>query len=101
MDHKYKIHYLPCAQKDLTEIIEYIKIDSPNEALDMLTKIDNAILKLKNFPFIGKIPKDNRLRYLNYRILIIDHYLVFYVIINNEVEIRRILHGKRDYMFLL
>jgi toxin ParE1/3/4 len=34
--------------------------------------------------------------------LIVENYLVFYVIMDDEtVEIRRIISGKRDYQFLL
>jgi len=35
--------------------------------------------------------------------LIINNYIVFYVVNENieEIEIRRILHGKRKYKFIL
>ncbi len=101
MSKKYIIEYLPIAEKDLTEIIEYIQLDSPQSALNLLDEIDSTISKLEDFPYIGKIPKDARLQYLNYRILIVSSYLVFYVVKNDIVEIRRILHGKRKYEFLL
>lgn len=101
MSKKYSIKYLPIAEKDLTEIIEYVKLDSPQSALSLLDEIDITILKLEDFPFIGKIPKDSRLQLLNYRILIVSSYLVFYVVNDNIVEIRRILHGKRKYDFIL
>ena len=98
---KLKIHYLSIAEKDVTEIIDYISKDSPNAALNLINKIDTKIKVLSDFPEIGKIPDDVRLEKLGYRILIIDNYLVFYVIKNEEIEIRRILHGKRRYEFLL
>lgn len=101
MSRKYSIEYLPIAEKDLTEIIEYVTLDSPQSALNLLDEIDNTILKLEDFPYIGKIPKDSRLQLLNYRILIVSSYLVFYVVKDDIVEIRRILHGKRNYEFLL
>lgn len=101
MSKKYMLEYLPIAEKDLTEIIEYVQLDSPQSALNLLDEIDSTILKLEDFPYIGKIPKDARLQYLNYRILIVSSYLVFYVVKDNIVEIRRILHGKRKYDFLL
>lgn len=101
MNKKYSIKYLPIAEKDLTEIIEYVKLDSPQSALSLLDEIDITILKLEDFPFIGKIPKDSRLQLLNYRVLIVSSYLVFYVVNDNIVEIRRILHGKRKYDFIL
>jgi addiction module RelE/StbE family toxin len=101
MSKKYSIEYLPVAERDLTEIIEYIQLDSPDSALNLLEEIDIAILKLEDFPFIGKIPKDCRLQLLNYRILIVSSYLIFYVFKDDIVEIRRIFHGKGKYDFLL
>ncbi|WP_202710316.1 type II toxin-antitoxin system RelE/ParE family toxin [Sporosalibacterium faouarense] len=100
MSKKYETKYLPIAERDLTEIIEYIQLDDPIAAIKFLDKIDSSISKLEEIPFIGKIPKDSRLEYLSYRILIIGNYLVFYVVQENTVEIRRILHGKRKYDFL-
>ncbi len=101
MKKKYSIKYLPVAQRDLGGIIEYIKIDSPVSAHKFLDKFDKSVVKLEDFPFMGQIPKDNRLQRLKYRILVIDSYLVFYVVKDTIVEIRRILHGKRRYSFLL
>lgn len=101
MDKKFKIEYLPSAENDLEEIFEYIMIDSPNAALNLLNKIDETISKLGYFPEIGVVPKDRRLRRLGYRILIVDNYLIFYVHTKEVVEIRSVLHGKRNYQFLL
>lgn len=101
MSKKYRIEYLPVAQKDLTEIIEYIQKDNPSAALAFLDEIDETISKLENFPFMGQVPKDRHLEYLGYRTLIIGSYLVFYVVKEDCAEIRRVLHGKRKYSFLL
>ena len=100
MEKKYKIEYLPSSAKDLTEIVDYIKIDSPQSALNFLDKIDESISRLEQFPFIGVIPKDIRLQSLGYRILIIDNHLIFYVVFDDIIEIRRIISGKRKYDFL-
>jgi addiction module RelE/StbE family toxin len=100
MEKKYKIEYLPSSAKDLTEIVDYIKIDSPQSALNFLDKIDESISRLEQFPFIGVIPNDIRLQSLGYRILLIDNYLVFYVVFDDIVEIRRIISGKRKYEFV-
>ncbi len=101
MTDKYTIEYLPIAEKDLLEIFEYIKADNPGAAIDFIEEIDESISKLESFPFIGHIPHDPRLKYLNYRVLVIRSYLVFYVTFEETVEIRRILHGKRKFSFLL
>ena len=103
MNNKFRIEYLPIAEKDLTEILDYIQIDNPTAALNLLDEIDKAISKLSYFPYMGSIPKDQRLILLNYRMLIVANYLVFYVVLDEEevVEIRRVLHGKRKYDFLV
>lgn len=100
MDKRYNDGYLPIAQEDLLGIIEYIQTDDPTAAHSFLDQVDKIISKLSYFPYMGSIPKDIRLMHLNYRVLIIDNYLVFYVVLEDEVEIRRILHGKRQYSFL-
>jgi len=100
MKKKYRVKYLPVAQRDLVEIIDYIRIDSPDSAMGFLNRFDKAVVKLENSPLMGTLPKDNRLQSLGYSILVIDNYLIFYVVKDSIVEIRRILHGKRRYSFL-
>jgi plasmid stabilization system protein ParE len=101
MSGKFHIEYLPIAEKDLTEILDYIQIDNPTAALKLPDDVDKAVSKLAHFPYMGRVPKDQRLIQLNYRMLIEDNYLVFYVVLDNVVEIRRIVHGKRKYDFLI
>lgn len=101
MKNKYDIEYLPSAQKDIFDIVEYIKLDNPSAALNFVDKLDESISQLADFPLIGIVPKDSRLQLLHYRMLIIDNYLVFYVLKDNTVEIRRVIHSKRKYDFLL
>lgn len=103
MRKKYNINYLSIARKDLTDIIEYIQEDNPNAALKFLNQIEDTISKLEDFPYMGATPKDTLLQYKSYLILVIQSYLVFYVVKEKtlEVEIRRIIHGKRKYDFLL
>ena len=101
MNKKYRIEYLAIAAQDLTDIIEYITLDNPQSALKLLDEIDESILKLEDFPYMGINPRDTRLQRLKYRILVVSNYLVFYVVKDDYVEIRRILHGKRKYQFIL
>ncbi|MEW6228275.1 MAG: type II toxin-antitoxin system RelE/ParE family toxin [Bacillota bacterium] len=101
MGGKFRVEYLPVAQRDLTEIIEYIQVDSPTAAIRLLDEIDEAISRLEEFPLIGHVPNDPRLKALNYRILVVGNYLVFCVVADDVIEIRRVLHGKRQYEFLL
>ncbi|OXS54445.1 addiction module toxin RelE [Cohnella sp. CIP 111063] len=101
MEKKLPIKYLPSASQDITDIIEYISVDNPPAALNLLNLFDEKISTLAYFPHSGPIPNDKRLQLLNYRMLVVDNYLVFYVVYLEFIEIRRVLHGKRKYGFLL
>jgi toxin ParE1/3/4 len=98
---KYQINLTEAAEQDLTEIADYTAGENPSAALKVIVRIEKNILKLEDFPLIGVVPRIRRLARKGYRILIVDDYLIFYVIVNNEIiEIRRILRGKLGYQFL-
>lgn len=84
MGQKYKIEYLPIAEEDISNFIHYIMLDNPDAALSMANKFDRSMSILEDFPNSGAIPNDIRLQSLNYRILIVDPYLVFYVVLRNS-----------------
>jgi addiction module RelE/StbE family toxin len=97
----FTIRYLSTAQRDLVEILEYIKKDRPGAASGLMDKFDKSIAHLATNPELGIIPKDERLKRLGYRVLVVDKYLVFYVLKPKTVQIRRVIHGARRYSFLL
>ena len=75
--------------------------DEPEAAGTLLNEIDAAILHLEEFPDMGVTPKNRRLANKGYKILIVNTYLVFYVVAGDIVEIRRIVSSKRNYTKLL
>ncbi|MFC1821123.1 type II toxin-antitoxin system RelE/ParE family toxin [Thermodesulfobacteriota bacterium] len=101
MTKRYGIRYLRTAERDLEDIFEYVKNDKPAAAISLIERFDKSISQLESNPFLGVIPKDYRLKQLGYRMLVIDNYLVFYVVKTKTVQIRRIIHGARSYSFLL
>jgi toxin ParE1/3/4 len=101
MSQKYEVRYLSTAQRDLREIFDYIQKDNPSAAVAQLEEFDKAIARLEMTPLLGVIPKDERLRRLGYRMLIVGQYLVFYIVRGNIVQIRRVIHGARQYQFLI
>ncbi|MBN2373597.1 type II toxin-antitoxin system RelE/ParE family toxin [bacterium] len=101
MSKSLKILYLSTAERDLVEIFEYIKKDNPGAAISQLERFDKVISMLASNPLLGIIPKDDRLKRLGYRILVIDKYLVFYIVKAEAIQIRRVIHGARRYSFLL
>jgi plasmid stabilization system protein ParE len=98
---KYSVEYLPLAYDDLEDMFTYIVADDPEAAATLLNEIDAAILHLEDFPDMGVTPKNRRLANKGYKVLIINAYLVFYVVDGDIVEIRRIVSSKRNYTKLL
>jgi len=97
----YDIRYLKTAESDLYEIFDYISRDNPSVAAGLLERIDNSISRLASNPYLGVVPRNVRLNNKGYRILVVDKYLVFYVVKEKIVQIRRVIHGARNYNFML
>ena len=98
---RLRVVYLRKAQQDLLEACGYIETDSPAEAAGWLNRVDRSLGRLSRFPQSGTMPKDGRLAAMGYRMVVIGEYLAFYLIRRNRVQIRRVLHGRRRYGFLL
>lgn len=98
---KFKISILQVAREDIGEIFFYIAENNPESALAMTDKIINKIDTLAEFPLAGKIVPVNELAKKEYRMLIIDSYIVFYRVIDDEVVVYKVLHGKQEYPDLL
>ena len=98
---KYRLEYLPIAVADLDDIFIFVADNSPQAAMALLDRLDASIVGLESFPEMGVLAKPPRLARKGYRVLIIDDVLVFYVVLDGIVEIRRILSGKRNYANLV
>lgn len=98
---KYQIRLLRIAEEDFTEIISFIADDNPTAAEEMAVKIEKNIELLAENPMLGRIPRDEDIKNLGYRYIIIQNYIVFYTVEEKTILIHRILHGARNYKSLL
>lgn len=98
---KYQIRLLKAAEEDLTEIISFIAADNPIAANTIADKIEKNIELLSENPLSGRIPRDEDIKNLGYRYIIVQNYIVFYAIEERTILIHRILHGARNYKSLL
>ena len=96
MASKYTLRYLPVAVDDLVSIFDWIANDSPRNAAAFVEKLDQRIGNLRTHPLVGHIPQDETLEKSGYRVLVIESYLVFYLIRGRTVEIHRVIHGSRN-----
>ena len=101
MSVKCTLRYLPIAQNDLISIFDFIAQGSPNRALSFVDKLDERVGLLERHPSLGRVPRHPKLREYGYRVLIIESYLVFYIIRGKEIEVHRVVHGSRNLDHLI
>jgi toxin ParE1/3/4 len=103
MNKKYKLSFLPLFEKDLTEITDYIAINLHNpEAADRLVDdIESAINKRLDAPLSFTPFHSAKHRLHPYYRINVRNFTVFYVVIEDTMEVRRVLYSKRDLDKLL
>ena len=98
---KYELKIFPSAEQDLKDITDYLNELSPEAALKMYDEIVDSIASLERMPMRCPLSKNTVLRAKEYRMLMVNNYVVFYIVSGNIVQIRRILYGRRRYEFLV
>ncbi|MDR2174009.1 MAG: type II toxin-antitoxin system RelE/ParE family toxin [Burkholderiales bacterium] len=98
MDKRYTLRYLPLFEQDLTEARNHIALNlrNPKAAPRLVEDTERAILKRLANP-LGFAPyrsiRDRKQPY--YRIKI-RNFVVFYVVIENVMEVRRFVYSRRN-----
>lgn len=87
-----------CARQDLIDIWRYIAPNDLAAADALLDRIDEKCALLARHPRLGVERSDIRpgLRYL-----VVGAYLILYRIIEDGIEVVRVVHGRRDLFNLL
>ncbi len=90
------------AKDDLAEINEYISnsLQNPDAAKRMIKKIVNQLHMLERFPEMGAILLPQNAPVI-YRYLVCGSYMAFYHITEHNVQVDRILYGRRNYLHIL
>ncbi len=101
----YSVKITPKASDDLDGIYRYIANELVNEdaAENLMDKIESGVMRLREFPLSCSLVADEILRDKGYRRLIIDNYVVFYLVDEAEqrVVIMRVLYGRQKYQDIL
>ena len=98
---KYKVKIYPAAQMDLNDIVSYLNTLSPQAAIRYYDLLVEKIGSLAEMPERCPFVRNIALKVKGYRYLIVENYLVFFVVKGDTVQIRRILYNKRQYKGLL
>lgn len=99
MENKqYVLRILPLFEDDLNSIVDYISLQlhSPLAALSFIDEVEAAILeRLPYAESFEQYPSLKKRSYPYYKIHV-KNYMIFYVVIGNIMEVRRIIYSKRN-----
>ena len=95
----YELRFLPLFEDDLDEIVDYItyRLKNPAAAERLVYDVETAILE--RLPCAEAFEPFHSVRerqYPYYRIQV-RNFTVFYVVIGNVMEVRRILYSRRNW----
>lgn len=103
MVKKYRLRYLPLFEQDMSGIADYISDDlqNPQAALRLIDDVDAAIRKRLTAPLIYAPYDSKKAREHVYYTIRVRNYTVFYVVIDDVMEVRRVIYSRRDLAELL
>ena len=85
--------FSPRAVRDLDEILQYISVDRPDTAIQIVARLEQECEKLAEFPKIGVL-RNELIEGL--RALPVGNYIVYYTQRRGGVRIERVIHAARD-----
>ena len=88
-----RLLFRPLAKQDLTDIWDYIAVDNADRAENVVRDIYGRLGKIAHNPYMGRARPEieDGLRSFS-----ISRYVAFYSLIQDGIEVIRILHGSRD-----
>lgn len=99
MNERYKIKYTRLFDKDLNEILGYIKLKlgNVNAANRLYEKIIKEITERAYSPDTYEKYNSKRDRDMIFYRIYVKKYTIFYTVNNNTMEVRRILYSRRNF----
>lgn len=99
----YKLTFLPLFEDDLLEITNYITntLQNPSAAHRLVDDVELAIIKRLEMPLSYAPYQSSKLRKHPYYRINVRNFSVFYVVIDDTIEVRRLLYSKRNIDELL
>ena len=94
----YQLHYLPLFEQDLLETVNYISnvLQNKNAAERLTDDAEKAILKRLDNPLAFETYHSAKKREHPYYRIYVRNYTVFYVVIGNVMEVRRLIYAARN-----
>ena len=94
----YELRILPLFEDDLNEIVDYItyRLRNPIAAEALVDEVEKAIYeRLSWAESFAPYPSSRERKYPYYPIPV-KNFTIFYVVIGNTMEVRRIIYSRRN-----
>ncbi|GHU43081.1 translation repressor RelE [Clostridia bacterium] len=103
MAELFKLRYLPLFYQDLSQVHDYIShiLQNPMAAKQLIESTEQAILNRLHNPLASSPYHSFKNRNFPYYSIPVKNYIVFYVVIDQVMEVRRFLYCKRNFSALL
>ena len=94
----YKLRFLPLFEEDLTGIVDYIafRLKNPIAAEALVNDVQKAIQDRLSCAEAFEPYHSARDRQHPYYRISVRNYTIFYVVIDDVMEVRRIVYSRRD-----
>lgn len=103
MENNFEVVIFPLAQADMEEIFNYISNNLKNKiaAGKLINDFKRTIEIIRLFPESFPLINNEYVNDKNIRKVSLKNYIIFYRIVNYEIQIIRVLHGLQKYEKLL
>ena len=95
---RYKLNILPLFEDDLNEIVDYItyRLRNPLAAERLVDEVERAIKDRLDYAESFEPYCSSRERKYPYYRIQVKNFTIFYVVIGNTMEVRRIIYSRRN-----
>jgi plasmid stabilization system protein ParE len=103
MSKIFRLRYLPLFQQDVAETMDHIAIQlkNPIAAHQFMEEVETAIEERLSFPLAYEPYPSSRKRAQKYYRIYVKNYTIFYVVIDDIMEVRRLLYSRRNLSELI
>ena len=100
---QYGLRFLPLFEYDLNNAVEYIRynLGNPDAALRLIDEVEAAIFRRLDKPESFEQYHSAKERNIPYYRIYVKNYIIFYVVIDDIMEVRRLIYNKRNMNYHL
>ena len=95
---RYKLSILPLFEDDLNEIVDYItyRLRNPLAAEHLVDEVERALEDRLDYAESFEPYRSSRERKYPYYRIQVKNFSIFYVVIGNTMEVRRMIYSRRN-----